>query len=262
MRIAIIGCGTIGSGIARRLSSEHSLVLYNRHPERAAQLAQELNEEHVADIGKAVAGADVVILAFKPNNLSEAAPSINAALTEKQLLISVLAATDLQKLKSYFPKTPLLRMMPNIALVYGQGVIGLVESDQIQSRVKVEAEAICQLLGKCYWVTEEKLEALSALTGSGPAFVFVMVEAMVEAAIALGFNAQQGQELVMQMMLGSLTMLSETGKHPAELKWTVASPGGTTIAGLNKMEEERVRYGIMQAFIATRAKALEMKRML
>ena len=149
-------------------------------------------------------------------------------------------------------------MMPNLPLVYGMGVIGLSSSNKIKNEDKEHLTKMFGSLGKIYWLPEEKIDALTALAGSGPAFFLVMVEAMIDAGIAMGFTAADAQGLIYQMLRGSLTLLEQTSKHPGELKWQIASPQGTTIAGLKRLEELALRGGIMNTFLAAydRAKKL------
>ena len=140
--------------------------------------------------------------------------------------------------------------MPNLALIYGEGVIGLSSDENIPQKNKEDLTKAFELLGKIHWLSEDKINALTALTGSGPAFFFVMVEAMVDAGIAMGFTAHTAQDLIYQMLQGSLTLLEKTSKHPGELKWQIASPQGTTIAGLKTLEELAIRGGIMNTFLS------------
>ncbi len=152
-------------------------------------------------------------------------------------------------------------MMPNLPLIYGEGVIGLCSDEKM---IKEDRDILAKLfesLGKIYWLPESKINGLTALTGSGPAFFFSMVESMIDAGIAMGFAAKDAQSLVYQMLKGSLTLLERSEKHPGELKWQIASPQGTTIAGLKRLEELAVRGGIMNTFLAAydRANILTLK---
>lgn len=113
-------------------------------------------------------------------------------------------------------------------------------------------------LGNLHWMAENKLDALTALTASGPAFVYVMIESIVEAAIAMGFNSSEAQGLVLEMLSGSIAMLRETRKHPGELKWQVTSPSGTTIEGLKVLERSGVRAGIIDTFLAAHERSKEL----
>lgn len=256
MKIAIIGCGVIGSAFAKHFAREHSLLLCDRNHKKAVALAKETGGEAHDRFHEAITDSDVILLAIKPKDLPELAKHTN--FSNKQLVISVLAGTTLATLKKYYPEATILRIMPNIALACGQAVIGIAE-DHLSSEIKTKGEYLLKGLGLLAWVRENKIEALSALTGSGPAFVFVMIESMIEAGIAMGLTARESKEYVLQTIEGSIGLLKESEKHPAELRWEVASPGGTTIAGLREMETQGVRAGIMNAFLACYQRNLQMK---
>lgn len=257
MRIAIIGCGNMGTALARRLSKDHQLVLHDRDPVWTEGLAKEIYAQACQHIRDVVHEADIVILAVKPEHLQEVADQIAPALESKQILVSLLAGIPLDDLKSFFPSAKLVRMMPNIAAGYGEGVIGLAASEKIDGELKGELGKTFQPLGKIYWLNEEKMNALTSLTGSGPAFVFVMIESMIEAGIAMGFSAADAKQLVMHMIEGSLTVMKETKKHPSELKWQIASPSGTTIEGLIQLEDDGLRRAILNTFLASYHRAEE-----
>ncbi len=248
----------MGSGIAPRLAKDHMLSLYDSDEKRAKDLAKEIHATAYHNPAEAVMSAEATILAVKPQNLQAVSRLIQEPLRTKRLLVSILAGVSTQVLREHFPHVPILRMMPNLAVSYGQGVIGLAENHELEPEVKKSVEEICLPLGYSYWMAEDKLNALTSLTGSGPAFVLVLIESMVEAAIAMGFNADQGRELVLQMLTGTLAMLRETEGHPGNLKWKVTSPGGTTIAGLQKLEEGAVRAGVFNSFLAAFQRAQEL----
>ena len=257
MKIAIIGCGTMGNGLAQRLSSRHSLFFYDRHYEKTAHLQEEGYGKACRELQEAIQQSDIVILAIKPQSLNDSAGHIRRALSD-QMVISLLAGTSLARLKDLFPSERIIRMMPNLALVCGEGLIGLAADDEPTTNEKELLLNLCEPLGKIYWLAEEKINAFTALASSGPAFVCVIIESIVDAGIGLGFNAKDAQELVYQMLKGSLCLLKESKKHPGELKWQIASPGGTTIAGLKKLEELAVRGGIMSPFFAAYERANEL----
>lgn len=256
MKIAIIGCGNMGSGIARRLSPSHHLSLYDRNQRKVEALVCEGCGLSCSSAEVALASAEVVILAIKPQNLAE----IALPLRKDQLLVSLLAGTPLSKLKRVFSeKASMVRMMPNLPLLCGEGVIGLSAVD-LSSEWKKKLDTFLVPLGKVLWLPEKKIDALTSLAGSGPAFILVLIEACIEAGIAMGFDAKSSSEIVLQMCKGCLTLLEESGQHPAELKWQIASPEGTTIAGLQKLEEEAIRGTLMKTFLAAKARASELSQ--
>lgn len=250
MKIGIIGCGNMGSAIARRLSNEHQLYLYDHQREKSRHLEEQRCGNACKSLAHAISSSEILILAVKPQNLTSVAAEIKNSLQENKVIVSLLAGTTLATLKHYFPNVHVTRMMPNLALTQGEGVIGLCSDEGLKNEVKESLFKIFKQLGKVYWISEEKMDALTALTGSGPAFFFAIVEAMIEAGIALGFTSDEAQDLVYQMLHGSLSLLEQSGEHPAALRWQIASPQGTTIAGLRKFEEFATRAGVMNAFIA------------
>jgi pyrroline-5-carboxylate reductase len=248
-KVGIIGCGHMGAGIARKLSTRQQVFLSSRDREKTKLLAEEIGAKAVEHLEELVNKTDMIILAVKPQNLMEVADLLQGKLREAQSLISILAGTSVDKLKQTFKANSVVRMMPNLALLYGEGVIGLAGEDSPETKRNLASIFGC--LGHLHWMSEEKLDALASLTASGQAFVYVLIEAMVEAGIAMGFPAEEALALILEMMKGSITQLRESRKHPAELKWQVASPGGTTIEGLKALERGGVRAAILEAFLAT-----------
>lgn len=251
MQIAIIGCGTMGSSLAKQLAQKNQLFLYDRHIEKARALADKGCGHASQQVQEAVQTAHVILLAIKPQNLKEAAESIK--LRESQLLVSLLAGASLSILRRHFPSAQLVRMMPNLPLIHGQGVIGL--SGSLEQKEQAELTQTFASLGKVIWLPEEKINALTSLTGSGPAFLCTLVEAMIDAGIAMGFNKTDSRDLVYQMLRGTLALLENSSSHPGELKWQIASPQGTTIAGLRKLEEHAMRGAMMNTFLAAYERA-------
>lgn len=250
MQIAIIGCGNMGRALAQRLSQINQISLYDHHIEKAEHLAHEGYGKAYNDVRDALLLSEMVILAVKPQNLKQAVALIKDGLQENPLIVSLLAGTPLATLKRYFPNAHIVRMMPNLALIHGKGVIGLCSEEKLKQEERDLLTKTFETLGKTYWIPEEKMDALTALAGSGPAFFFTMVEAMIDAGIAMGFTAIDARELVYHMLEGSLALLGETHKHPGELRWQIASPQGTTIAGLRKLEELALRGSIINTFLA------------
>ncbi len=258
MKVAVIGCGVMGSAFAKHFAKNHSVLLHDHDKDKAKSLAKEIGAAVEVDLNKCVERADAILLAIKPKDLKLAAKAAAGSLTENKILISILAGTSLAALRKNFPSGVLIRSMPNLALVYGQGVIGLVENFQITPQVKKSVDALLEGIGLVAWMSEDKIDALTALSGSGIGFVLVMIEAMIDGGVHLGFTAQEAREFVLKTMEGAVALMRESGKHPAELKLNIASPGGTTIAGLKVLEEEGVRPGIVRAMVACHEKALNM----
>jgi pyrroline-5-carboxylate reductase len=256
MKIRIIGCGAMGSAIAQTLvESGKEISLYDKHEARAESLSRAIGAPYYKAPLEDLIFGDALLLAVKPQDFETVSEELKAF--EGGLIASIIAGISSERLKKSFPQCTVLRMMPNLAVRYGDGVLALAE-DPLLIPFKERIEEIFSPLGMLRWISENNFDAITALTGSGPAFVFALIEAMVDAAIAMGFSAEMGYDLVKQMVGGSMTMLYESPELPAELRWKVSSPGGTTIAGLRTFEKNSVRSAIIETFVSayTRAKEL------
>jgi pyrroline-5-carboxylate reductase len=259
MNIAIIGCGNMGSAIARGLASHVHLFLYDRHLEKAQKLSSEGCGCACQNVGEAMASADVVILAVKPKSVNELSIAIKEHLHAKQILISLLAGITLDTLHHLLPGVPIVRMMPNLAITCKKGIIAISHGPQHLPSADISLVAeLFEELGKVYCIPEDSMDAMTSLAASGPAFVFAMIEAMVDSGIAMGLSSSMSMDIVQQMILGSVSLLTHTRKHPGELKWAVASPAGTTIYGLKVLEESALRGSIMNVFIAAYKRSKEL----
>lgn len=260
MKVTLMGCGKMGSGIAEKLALQHEVTLFDRHPQKTGALAKKIGAKVAKNAHEAVSKAEVIILAVKPQDLEGLAAEIHREIFDKQLVVSCLAGVTTATLQTYFAEIPVLRIMPNLAILHGQGVVGMVISEELPKEYQEKADKLFSNLGALHWVPETQIDALTALTGSGPAFVSVLIESMIDAGVAMGIEGEKAKELVFQLIKGVVALLEETGKHPAQLKSEVASPGGTTIAGLEVLEEYGVRAGMMQTFLATYYRSLELAR--
>lgn len=258
MKIVVIGCGVMGGALAKHFTKKHSVLLVDHNKTRTQALAKEIGAVVEEDVKRAVEEADVILLAIKPKDLTSVAKSIGVFVRKDKILISILAGTSLAMLKQNFPSGVLVRAMPNLGLVYGQGVVGVVENEHHSTKQTVAS--LFDGLGLVAWMSEDKIEALTALSGSGIGFILVMIEAMMDGGVHLGFSAGESREFVLKTMEGAVALMKGSNKHPAELKLQIASPAGTTIAGLKVMEEEGVRSGIVHALTACYEKALSMRK--
>ena len=256
MKITVIGCGVMGSAFARHFAKEHTLFLYDRHEKKRESLAAEIGGRAEPQIGEGVSKADIVVLAVKPKDLSSVSIEIGGVSLKGKMVISLLTGASVKLLKNRFPQAEIVRIMPNLGIAYGQGVTGLVLDPDLQESTKKTVDALMKGLGLNLWLPENKVDALIALSGSGIGFVLVMIEAMIDGGVFLGFNVKQSREIVLETLRGALALMEESGKHPAELKLQISSPGGTTIAGLKVMEEMGVRAGILSTLNACYEKAL------
>ncbi len=260
MKVAVIGCGKMGGGIAQRLAQDHEVFLFGRNREKTENFANEISAKYCLTAAAAISEAEIIFIAVKPQDLKKLAKGICPEFYPEQLLVSCLAGVTVKQLEACFPKIPVLRIMPNLSVILGEGVVGLVEAENLKPLFKEKATQLFSSLGSLHWVPESKIDAISSLTGSGPAFVSVMIESMIEAGIAMGIDSSLSKELVLELIGGTISTIKQTGKEPSQFKLEVASPGGTTIAGIIAMEERGVRAGIMHAFLSTYHRNLELSQ--
>lgn len=249
----------MGSAIAERLSPYNQVTLYDRNPSKTEILADKGFGKAAQNLSEALAASQLIILAIKPQSLAGSAAALQQALTSDHTVVSILSGTSLQQLSEHFPECRCVRMMPNIPLLCGEGSIGMSCKESDRETLGQELDALFEPLGKIFWLPESKFDAFTALAGSGPAFVFALTEAIVDAGIAMGFPAKEAQTIAYQMLRGSVELMESGAKHPGELKWLVTSPGGTTIAGIEAFEEHGVRNGLLKTFLATFRRTVEMR---
>ena len=201
-----------------------------------------------------IGGADVVVLAVKPQDLEKAAGQVGK-LEEGQLLLSILAGVKLERLSSRFEHGVVVRAMPNMPAQVGQGMTVWTATSGVGQPHIERARTILAALGKELYVPDEKyVDMATALSGSGPAYVFLFVEALIDGAVRIGMPRAMAEELAVQTVLGSMEYLRESGKHPAELRNLVTSPGGTTAAALHELEKGNLRTLVAEAVAAAYAR--------
>jgi pyrroline-5-carboxylate reductase len=235
MRIAIIGCGVIGEAFAKALRKKATLFLRSKRDGRAAAVAKQVG-------GSVWKGekVDWVVLAVKPHDIEAVAKEHR--LKKGQQLVSCLAGVSLERLEQLFPGVRVARVMPNLLIQVKKGVLPL------SGYAPEELIEWLELMGRVYVVDEAMLNKLTALTGSGPAFIFAVAEALMDGAIAIGIPASDAQQYIGHLFTGVGAAME--GDHPAQWRQRVCSPGGTTIAGIRKLEESGVRSGLIEALVA------------
>lgn len=248
MQVGLLGCGVMGSAVARRIGNKASWMFYNRTDDKAKALAKEMNGQVAQSMEELAKKCDVIILAVKPSNLDLASDGLSA-IDKDKLIISLLGGICHEVLQSAFATCHVARILPNLPLAYGEGVIGVYDDPSLDKAQRKKLDQLLENMGMVLWLDEDKLEAMSALAGSGPGFVYLLLEAFTEAGIAMGLAPDEALGMAIQTFRGASIMAQHTGKHPAELKWQVTSPGGSTIAGLVEMETKKVRSGIINGIL-------------
>lgn len=259
MKVTILGCGVMGSAFARQFSKkkEISIILCDRNRSEGENLAKEIGAKFVFSPLDAAAEGEIILLAIKPKDLKGLAESLKEL--QGKILLSILAGVSTKTLVSSFPRLHIVRAMPNLALIHGESVIALVDDPQLEKGVKQKLDELLDGLGLIFWTEEAKIDPISALAGSGPAFIVAVIEAMVESGIGMGLRPDESLQLALQTVLGAVALIKHHEGHPAGLRWKISSPAGTTIAGMIYLEESGVRAGLINTFLETyyRNKELE-----
>lgn len=258
MNIALIGCGHMGSALAKHLARHYRLTIYTRNKEKGQKVAAETGAIWADTPAEAVKDADVVVLAVQPKDLAVLSSTIE--LSSKQVALSVLAGIPISRLKKSFPEALIVRMMPNLAITARKGIIGLCEDGTLTIAKKADIEKMFAGIGLLLWTSEKQMHAFSALAASSPAFVFVMMEAMIDAGISLGFSSEIAEEMVCSVFEGCSALLQAKKESPGVLKKQITSPGGMTIAGIRALESAGIRKAVFDAFDASYRRSIEMSQ--
>lgn len=266
MKISFIGGGTMGEAIiksllAKGVAKPGDIVVSDISKARQDVLKKRHGVRVVTDNKEAVKGAEVVVLAVKPQELNKVMGELKG-LSPQQMVLSIAAGTTLESLQKGLKHARLVRAMPNMAAQVGEGMTVWTSTDGVTQKQKDTAQAILAATGKEIYVSSEKyIDMATAVSGSGPAYVFLVIEALVDAGVHIGLPREMAEKLVVQTVLGSARAVEVMGKHPAELKNMVTSPGGTTTEGLLQLEAGKLRSLLLQAVIAAynKAKALGAK---
>jgi len=205
------------------------------------------------------AHADVLVLAVKPRDVPEAVRELQPYVTPRHVLISVVAGLTIGTLEQAFPDVPVVRTMPNTPTAVREGVTAFALGHRAGEAEARLVRTLFGAVGQVVEVPEPLIDAVTGLSGSGPAYVFFLVESLIEAGIRAGLDPEVTRDLVVQTVFGAARMLRETGEDPAELRRRVTSPGGTTMAGVGVLEERDVRGAVMEAVERATRRARELR---
>ena len=260
--IAILGAGAMGSALARGLLGNgwrpDDLILAEVVAERAVQVEAELGCECVSDPAQAVRGRQAVVVAVKPQDMETLLKQVAPAITPDQVVITLAAGVRIETLENALGDTPVVRVMPNTPALLGKGIAGMAGGTHAGSSHLAMARMVMEAVGEVVELEESDLDAVTAVSGSGPAYVFALAESMTEAALKLGLSPQVASDLVNYTVLGAGEMLVRTGQSAGHLRRQVASPGGTTAAALAIMREGEFSELVVRALEAANARSIEL----
>lgn len=264
-KIAVLGCGKMGtilleSFLERDLVAPKEAIATVQHGERSQELSRELGGVPVeTDNRDAVAGAEIVLLCVKPQVLGQLLEEIAPALTPTTLVISIAASTTTSFIQQKLGKNiPVVRAMPNTPAMVGAAMTAVCAGPAATAQHLETAKHLFESVGRALVVDEKHMDAITALSASGPAFVFVILESLAEAGVKVGLPREMATTLAAQTLYGSAQLALETGHHPALLKDAVTTPAGCTIEGLMELEKGGLRVTLMNAVIKTTIRAREL----
>lgn len=253
---AILGAGVMGETLLKGLleagRNAEQILVGEKIPERAQELRERYGVTVLAN-REAVARADTVALVVKPQDMGTVVAEVAPQLRDGQLLVSLAAGITTAQIESGVPdRVAVVRVMPNTPALVGEGMAVVSAGSRSTEAHLDEAESMMSATGRVLRVPENQMDAVTAISGSGPAYVFLVVEAMIEAGVNLGLPRAHATELAVQTVSGSAALLRESGTHPAMLREQVTSPGGTTAAALAELETHGVRAAFLAAMGAAR----------
>ncbi len=263
-RIAVLGGGKIGEALLTGLlAAGHpadELLFTERHPERATELTARHGVAGVT-VSEAAARAEVVVVAVKPQDIMPVLTDLAAALRPGTLVVSLCAGLPTSLFEGALPAgTPVIRVMPNTPMIIGEAMSAVSPGTHATEEQLVGVEKMLASVGRVVRVPESQQDAVTALSGSGPAYFFFLVEAMIDAGILLGLPRAVAADLIVQSAFGAARMLRESGDHPVILREAVTSPAGTTIAAIVELEKHGVRAALIAAIEAARDRSVQLGR--
>jgi pyrroline-5-carboxylate reductase len=262
-RIAIIGGGRIGEALLSGLLSSgwSDIVVTSRREERVADLHERHGVEATTSNPDAVRGAALVVIAVKPQDIEALLAEVGPLVSPDQTVLTVAAAIPTAYIESRIADgVPVVRAMPNSPSTVHEGMAGIAAGAHAGEPQLALAEEVLMHLGRVVRVPESAMDAITAVSGSGPAYFALLAEAMIEAGILLGLSREISTTLVVQTMLGTAKQLRDEKMHPVELRESVTSPGGTTIAAIRELEQAGVRAAFLNAIQAAMTRARELSQ--
>ncbi len=262
--IGFIGTGNMGeiliaSLLKAKFTVPEQVMAFDADGERLRLIQKKYGIKKASDNNHLSTQCDPILLCVKPQSMREVIEEIADSLNLSKLLISIAAGIPLHSIETYARKQlRLIRVMPNINVLVQEGASAIAPGNLATDEDLKLVKAIFDCVGKSITIHEPLMDAVTGLSGSGPAYVFLMIEALIDAGVLLGMTRSQALTLAIQTVMGSAKLLSNTGEHPALLREKVTSPGGTTASGLYKLEEGGFRKILMDAVIAATQKSKEL----
>ena len=260
MKLALIGGGMMAeaviAGVLREAVLPAETVFVSEHKAaRAEELHKKYGVQAFCRAADFLADMDVVFLAVKPNAAKAAIEELQGGLSSSAVLVSIVAGLPLARLEQLLPGQPVIRVMPNTPLAAGAGMSAYALGSSASGVHEEKIRTILSAAGKAVCLEESMMDAVTGLSGSGPAFAFLVIDALADGGVAAGLPRKEALLLAAQTLFGAAKMVLDTGRHPAELRDQVTSPAGTTIAGLRVLEQRAVRGAFLDAVLSAAEKS-------
>ena len=266
MKTLIIGLGNMGSALAQGIlkdQKKHNIELSALLRENSSkeELARQLGVEVYYDHGKAIKQAEAILICVKPQGLISLSESLKAHLTEDHVIISILAGTTIDELSEILEfKGAIIRAMPNIAATVGYASTVLCKNKQCTDAHIKLAESIFSSVGVCHFTRESLMDVATGLSGSGPAYICMVIESLTDGGVKMGLSRPLALDLSIQTVLGSAKLARETGLHPAILRDQVTTPGGTTIHAIHELEAHGLRSMLISAVVTATEQSKKLRK--
>jgi pyrroline-5-carboxylate reductase len=262
-RVAILGAGKMGGILLKALLDKKLLApkatsATVQHQDRAIALSKQLGIRVGTDNRAAVRGADIVLISVKPQVVADVIEQIRPNISKKQLIISVAASVSTSQIEKALGRVPVVRAMPNTPCARGQGMTALCKGKFADAQHVETATALFNVVGRTVVVDEKHMDAVTGLSASGPAYIYIILESLAEAGVKVGLPRDVATLLAAQTTLGAATVVLETGDHPALLKDAVTTPAGCTIDGIMELEEGKLRVTLIKAVVKAAQRAKEL----
>ena len=263
-RVAVLGAGKMGgillkALLEKQLFSSKTTVATVQHEEKARSLGKKLGVPVTTDNRTAARNADIILLCVKPQIVDQVVEQIRPSVTKNQIIISVAASVPTSRIERVLKRAvPVVRAMPNTPCVVGCGMTALCNGKFAKTQHLEIASTLFGVVGRTVVVDEKLMDAVTGLSASGPAYIYIILESLAEAGVKVGLPRDVATLLAAQTTLGAATVVLETGEHPAQLKDTVTTPAGCTIDGILELEEGKLRVTLIKAVVKAAQRAKEL----
>jgi pyrroline-5-carboxylate reductase len=264
-KIGIVGLGNMGEAVVRALVTSgfprEAILSFEVKPEKVALVQDKYGVRAVSGISELTTQSSYILLAVKPQDAKTVLRTIASETDETKVLISIMAGITISSLTTMLEKpAKIVRVMPNICVAVAQGALGIAANDLLSKEELASVVELLQPLGIVVEVNEDQMDAVTALSGSGPAFVLAFLEALIDGGVKMGLARDKSYSLAVKTLQGTITMLEKEGVHPAIMKERVTSPGGTTIAGLATLDERGFKGTVIRCLEAAQTRAKELSK--